>query len=131
MRTDSLYRYADLANIALHYADLPECKAFSMQNGNRCVVALHRKTTAAEERVFLAHELGHCETLSFYDLEAPLTVREKCERKADRWAIAHLVPKRDYLAALRAGYTELWRLADYFEVTPEFMEKAVEYYRTA
>ena len=82
-----------------------------------------------EEKVKLAHELGHCETGSFYNRWAMLDVRQKHENRADKWAIRKLVPESDLDRALRDGHTELWDLAEQFGVTEDFMQKAVWYYR--
>ncbi len=85
--------------------------------------------TAAEERVHLAHELGHCETGSFYNVYSTLDIRGKQERRADGWAISRLMPFYELKNALNAGITEVWELAEYFDVTEDFIHKAVRYYR--
>ena len=85
--------------------------------------------SGVQEIVHLAHELGHCATGSFYNRYSPFDLREKHERKADAWAIRRLVPEEDLMEAVGAGITELWELADLFDVTPEFMHKAVRYYQ--
>ncbi len=85
--------------------------------------------TVAEEKVHLAHELGHCETGSFYNIYSSLDIREKQERRADGWAVLKLMPFCDFKNALSLGFTEIWELAEYFEVTEEFVLKAIKYYR--
>ncbi len=77
----------------------------------------------------LAHEIGHCETLAFYNAYSPLEVREKHEKKADRWAASKLVPVRELTDALMHGVREIWDLAEFFNVTEEFMLKAIEIHR--
>ncbi len=131
MKTNSLYNIAEKSAVRVDRFGLPTCRSVSVWTDGRCAVALDPSLSGAEERVCLAHELGHCETMSFYNLYAPLDVRGKHEKRADRWAILHLVPKAAYRRALRQGYTEIYSLAEYFDVTPEFMQKAVEYYTTA
>ena len=79
----------------------------------------------AEEKTKLAHELGHCETGSFYNQSAALDVRQKHENQADRWAIQHLIPSGALEEAIANGCAELWQLADYFGVTEDLMRKAV------
>lgn len=78
----------------------------------------------------VAHEIGHCETLSFYNTYSPLEIRGKQERKADRWAVARLVPVRELTEALMNGIKEIWDLAEHFNVTEEFMIKAIEIHKT-
>lgn len=85
--------------------------------------------TTAEERVHLAHELGHCETGSFYNAYSSLEIRAQKEIRADRWAFSRLVPICELNSVIESGIDELWDLAEYFDVTEDFMLKAVEYYR--
>lgn len=76
----------------------------------------------------LAHEIGHCIRGAFYNPYAKTDIRKKYENHADKWAIRHLIPKEDWFAALHDGYTEVWELAEYFDVTEEFIRKAHELY---
>lgn len=85
--------------------------------------------TVADETVKLAHELGHCETGSFYSRTAALDLRQKHENRADRWAIKKLVPKDELEEAVSRGCCEAWELAEHFGVTEPFIRKAVEYYK--
>ncbi|MDD2954938.1 MAG: ImmA/IrrE family metallo-endopeptidase [Oscillospiraceae bacterium] len=82
-----------------------------------------------EKKVAIAHELGHCETGSFYNLSNPLDLRRQHECRADRWAMRRLVPKEELERAVQNGIREVWDLAEYFDVTDEFMVKTISYYR--
>lgn len=88
-----------------------------------------RIETTAQERVHLAHELGHCETGSFYNVYSSLDIREKQEQRADRWAVSHLVPVEEFMSALSEGVVEVWELAEFFDVTEDFIRKAAEIYK--
>ena len=81
-----------------------------------------------QERVHLSHELGHCITGSFYNIYAAVDHRQRHENRADKWAIAHLIPVSDLDEAVAEGCCELWELADRFGVTEQFIRKAVCYY---
>ena len=81
------------------------------------------------ERVHFAHELGHCARSAFYVRSDPPWIRNRCEHKADKWAIKKLVPKDELKKAVAAGYTEPWQLAEYFDVTEDFMTLAMWYYQ--
>ncbi len=85
-------------------------------------------TTLEEQKVRLAHELGHCKTLSFYNHAGPCDLRGKHERRANRWAVHRLVPYGDLRNAIRGGTTELWELAEEFHVTVDFMHVVHEQY---
>lgn len=132
METTKLYDIAERHNITVDRFGLPKCGSVSVWHNNRLFIALDSGiNTRAEERVCLAHELGHCETLSFYNIYSPADIRAKHENHANRWAIQRLIPENRYRRALRNGYTYIHSLAEYFDVTDEFMTKAVEYYKNA
>lgn len=131
--TLSLYRLAEERGIDIDFRPLRRAQSLSLSMewaGGRCAVALDpdKVTCAADEKVKLCHELGHCVTGSFYNRYAALDLRRRHELHADRWAIARLVPRHELDAALKKGVREVWELAEYFEVTEEFMKKALIHY---
>ncbi len=128
METNRLYNIAEKSGVAIDRVSLPANKSLSVNIEGRMFVALDCELRGASERVCLAHELGHCETASFYNIYSPLDIRGKHERRADNWAIKRLVPKSRYLSAIRLGYDNIFSLAEYFDVTAEFMQKAVNFY---
>lgn len=85
--------------------------------------------SSREEKVILAHEIGHCETGSFYNIYSPYDIKEKHENRATKRSYQILIPYEDLMNAVRKGITEIWDLADYFDVPYEFMEKAVQYWQ--
>ena len=132
-RTSELYEIAEKNGTEIICRELPKTASVSVRSASgRCYVGIDpfEIETTAQERVHLAHEIGHCETLAFYNAYSPLEIREKQERKADRWAVSKLVPVRELTEALRRGIKEIWDLAEYFDVTEEFMLKAIEIHRT-
>ena len=54
--------------------------------------------------------------------------KQKMENRADRWAIRKLIPREEFLSAVAEGCTTVWQLAERFNVTEEFMKKAMCYY---
>lgn len=48
--------------------------------------------------------------------------------RATAWAVTHTFTRRTLIKAIRSGLTELWQLADYFNVTEHFMKDALTYY---
>ena len=79
----------------------------------------------------LAHELGHCETGSFYNRYAARDIRQKYENRANKWAYKKLVPQDELAEACLQGYREPWELAEYFGVTEFFLHNALEFYRNS
>lgn len=82
----------------------------------------------ADEFCKLAHEVGHCVTGAFYNRYSSFDLREKHEHRADKWAVERAIDPDALDAAIVAGYTEFWQLAEYFNVTEDFMRKAVCWY---
>lgn len=127
-----LYSLAEHDGIDVYWFDLETAESLSvMAADGSCAIAMNpwRMSTQADEKVKLAHELGHCETGSFYSRFAALDVRKKHENRADKWAIEQLVPKEKLLEATLRGYKEVWELADYFGVTEEFIRKSICWHR--
>lgn len=128
-----LYQLADAEHIAVYSFDLPQTHSLSlMNNDGSCAVAIDPfgLNSTKDEKIRLAHELGHCVTGSFYNRYSDFDIRARSEYKADKWAIKKLIPKDELQAAFEQGYTEPWDLAEYFNVTEEFIIKAVNYYRS-
>lgn len=128
-----LYQLADAEHIPVYSFDLPQTQSLSlMNNDGSCAVAIDPfgLNSTKDEKVRLAHELGHCVTGSFYNRYSDFDIKAKSEWKADKWAIKKLIPKDELPAAFEQGYAEPWDLAEYFNVTEEFIIKAVNYYRS-
>lgn len=129
METNKLYAFAAKSGVTVDRFSMKENGSASVAVGERLFIAVDPKLMGRSEKVCLAHELGHCATGSFYNIYSPLDIREKHERRANCWAIRKLVPKTRYYLAIKSGIDTLYSLAEYFEVTPEFMQKAVDYYK--
>lgn len=130
-RTSELYDIAANSVTEIICCDLPETHSVSVRTSSgSCYIGIDpfEIETEAEERVHLAHEIGHCETGSFYNAYSDLDVRGKHERRADCWAAARLVPASDLICALKCGVTELWALAEIFNITEDFMKKVIDIY---
>lgn len=130
LNTVALYDIADEGDIPIIKLSIPLNGSMCIQMGNKCYIGLDYGVLpdAATHRVHLSHELGHCYTGSFYNRYAALDVRQKHENHADKWAIKKLIPEDELDQAVADGCTELWSLAEHFDVTEDFMKKAVCYY---
>jgi len=131
-RMDSLLKlYKNAEEEGIEIVDFPlSCsKAMILKFQDICAIALdHRKIkTKAEEKVCLAHELGHYNTGTFYNTKSSPTNITKCEAKANKWAICELVPLDELIKASKSC-KNYYELAEYFEVTESFIKMAVEYY---
>ena len=128
---DDLYNIAEKRGHVVVWERLTESPSLSLQTSKRCYIAIDSHLNAQQERESLAHELGHCEYGGFYNRYSRYDIRAKAERRADKWAFARLVPDGRLVKAVRQGTTEVWELAELFDVSPDFMRRAMEYYKTA
>nr|DAM72169.1 MAG TPA: IrrE protein [Caudoviricetes sp.] len=123
---NTLFKIAKSNDIEIVAGNIPHCVSMSM-DGYVCL-DFSCFSNSASSRVHLGHEIGHCMTGAFYSRYMPFQVRRKQENTADKWAIRQLIPKSAFFRALDNGYTEVCQLAEYFNVTEEFMCKAYCYY---
>ncbi len=124
----SLYREAEARQVAVLRYRLPLTGSMSIEMpGGTCFIGIDESVMKSEpdRLVHLAHELGHCVTGAFYNRYARCESRRKHENRADRWAIERLIPREDLDLAVAEGRSTLWELAQYFNVTEDFMRKAV------
>lgn len=128
MTLDELYIRAESQGIEVDDFPMREVVAVSVRE-NWIAIDTRRIKTRREEKVILAHEMGHCETNSFYNVYSPYEVRGKHEYRANKRSYQILVPYEQLIEAVENGMTEIWELADHFDVPCDFMYKAAEYWR--
>ncbi|MBB6622540.1 ImmA/IrrE family metallo-endopeptidase [Clostridium gasigenes] len=85
--------------------------------------------TAAEKRCILAEELGHHYTTSGNILEQKLVQDIKQENTARQWAYEKIIGIVDLVNAYNANVTDKFEMAEYLNVTVEFLEETIKYYR--
>ena len=127
-----LFRVAGETHVSVEYMRLPRNRSMSVNTAEGDYILMDYSLIAAtQERVHLAHELGHCLTGSFYNPYALLDIRRKHEYRANKWAVRHLVPEAALIDAISHGIDTRWELAEMFEVTEDFIVMAVEMYGLA
>ena len=75
-----LYDLAEQHQTPVYWFDLGAAESLSLQmEDGSCAIAMDpwRIPTLSDEKVKLAHELGHCETGAFYNRYAARDVRQK------------------------------------------------------
>lgn len=133
MRTlDELYLYAEEQGIGVDYYlfDRAESLSALLPDGS-CVIAVDptKLRSSLDEKMKIAHEIGHCDTGSFYNRYAALDVRRQHERRADKRAVQLMVTAEDLDAAVAAGHTEIWDLAEFLGLSEYYVRKAFCLYR--
>ena len=124
---NKLYKIAEDNNVDIDYIPLRELKAVSIPGS----VALDPKKikTQQEEREVLAHELGHQMRYAFYTFTDSDITKARKEERADRWAVMQLIPPDELRKAFSAGMVMIYQLAEYFDVSYDFMHTAIRIYR--
>lgn len=96
-------------------------------NGN---VAINTSVNnSIEKACVLAEELGHHHTSVGNILDMDLTGNRKQERQARIWAFNKLIGLTGIVEAFEHGCQSRYEMAEYLEVTEEFLEECVACYR--
>lgn len=129
-----LYQRAEHNGISVDDFPLKKRAALAvLDNIGGCHIAIDRRRleNRADEKYKLAHEMGHCVTGALYSRNVPFETIERCEERANRWAIENCLPLDEIKIAMRAGLTEAWQLAEWYDLPEGFVHKALQYYSEA
>lgn len=85
--------------------------------------------TSREKACVLAEELGHYHTTVGNIIDITVTYNRKQERQARIWAYNKQIGLLGLIRAYEHGCKSIHEIADFLEVTEEFLEDAVQYYR--
>ena len=72
METNRLYSLANAHGVIIDRLSVPKNKSVSVKSDGKCFVCIDKDLSGANEKVCLAHELGHCVTSSFYNIYSSL-----------------------------------------------------------
>ena len=96
--------------------------------GNR--IAINKNlSTQTEKKCVLAEELGHYHTTYGDIIDQTKIENVKQEIIARRWGYKKLVGMVDIINAYRYGVRNKHELAEYLDVTEDFLYEAIEYYK--
>ena len=129
MTIKDLYGIADSGGIYVEHQLIGITPAMSVQIDGNCAICIDPSlaNTESDYKEVLAHELGHCETLSFYSQYSPHETKARQEHKALVWEIKKLLPEEELKTAART--MQRWEIAEYFGVPEWLVVKAMEYYK--
>lgn len=74
------------------------------------------------------HELGHVATGALHKVDSPYELVERSEYRANRWAAEQFLTEEAFREAFSLGYTELWQLAEYFDLPESDIRSALTYW---
>jgi len=93
------------------------------------VIWINKNQTTAEKTCVLAEELGHYHTTVGDILDQSVPANRKQERRAREWAHQRLIPLERIVEAYRNKIAEQLELAEYFGVTEQFLQEAIQRYK--
>lgn len=95
------------------------------------VIAINKNIdTNTEKKCILAEELGHHYTSSGDILDQSKLVNRKQEKRARIWGYKKLVGITKLIDAYKNNITNRYELAAYLDVTEEYIDEALEYYKS-
>ena len=74
------------------------------------------------------HEMSHVATGALHKVSSPYELVERSEYRANRWTAQHFLTEQAFREAFQAGYTELWQLAEYFDLPEQDVKSALTYW---
>ena len=127
-KLEKLEQDAFEANVRVHDYYLGEESLRGIYvNGN---VAINTSVNnSIEKTCVLAEELGHHHTSVGNILDMDLTGNRKQERQARLWAYDKLIGLRRIINAFQHGCQSRYEIAEYLEVTEEFLDECISCYR--
>lgn len=125
-----LYDVANEHNCYITNKHTKASKSFIMETKDAYFINIdvNQIESKAEERVCLAHELGHCISGTTYTINHKSLYRGSAEYRADYRGAQLVIPIDDLRRCVDKGIIEKYELADYFNVTEEFVERALYIY---
>ena len=127
-KLEKLEQDAFEANVRVHDYYLGEESLRGIYvNGN---VAINTSVNnSIEKTCVLAEELGHHHTSVGNILDMDLTGNRKQERQARLWAYDKLIGLRRIINAFQHGCQNRYEIAEYLEVTEDFLDECISCYR--
>lgn len=129
MNTLDMYKIAENEKIDILNYNWINTKAKIFEIDNNYYIALDNKQidNSIEEKEIMAEELGHYYTGSLYCLNSSKIVKDKCEKRAIKWAYSVLIPMQKLKEKITQGF-DLYDLADYFDVDIKYMINCIDFY---
>lgn len=118
----------EASNSGLIVKEKPLYSSDGRIKGNR--IAIRQDiTTTTEKSCVLAEELGHHYTSVGDIIDLSDVQNRKQERQARLWAYNKQIGLYGLIRAFEHGCTSLHEIAEYLEVTEQFLHEAIECYR--
>ena len=126
MLYEDLLIEADMSNLIVK--EKPLINNDGLISGNRIAIRKNIATTT-EKACVLAEELGHHYTTTGNILDQQNVVNAKQELHARTWAYNESIGLIGIVKAFESGCKSLYEMADYLNVTEDFLKDALESFR--
>lgn len=131
MNLNNLYDLAEKEKIKIYDWHIEDAYGafINIDKINAIALNYNKIGTYVEEKCILAEEIGHYyydATYSPYCQNMQLITKQ--ERKAKKFAYNVLVPFENLRKAILSGKTSILSLAEYFDVTAQFMSNCIALY---
>ena len=83
--------------------------------------------SSGNELVHLATQRGYIENGDFYNQNSSLITRLQGDARAQKYAFKKLLPHEKIMEAVDKGYTEVYQIAEYWNLPYDFTERACFY----
>ena len=126
----SFYEYCAANDVdVMAFPRFPADACTVRDHGYYCVVLnAGTLTTFRRLRTAAIHEEGHLRTGALHKVDSPYQLVAQSEHRAEAASFQHYLPPDKIRAAMRAGCTEPWQLADYFDLEEDYIKKALHYW---
>ena len=125
---DNLLDEADKENIYVIENAKFQSKASGLINND--VIGINKNVRSSAQRsCILAEELGHYHTSSGNILDQSSVSNRKQELHARAWAYNRLIGLYGIINAYRSGCRNGYEIAEHLNITEEFLDEALQYYR--
>lgn len=127
---EKLYDIVEKEKISVFENSWSTALARIFEIDNNYIIAFNKNNieNSMQEREILAEELGHYYCNALYYLYDDKTQKSKCEYRAKKWAYSVLIPLQKLKEKIAEGFNNIYDLADYFEVEPNYMNDCISFY---
>ena len=84
--------------------------------------------TTRQLRGVCCHEMSHIATGALHKVSSPYELVERSEYRANRYTARRYLTEKAFREAFAAGCTELWQLAEYFDLPEQDVKSALTYW---
>lgn len=124
------YDYCQQNNVDVIPFDGMPSEGATIRDGSDYAIFLDftKLPTLRQIRGVCMHEQGHTATGALHKVSSPFETVERAEYRANRWAAETYLTAENFREAFSQGFTELWELAEYFDLPEQDVKNALTYW---